>query len=90
MLQAPIDRSVIHNSLRAQYATIVESPFNNINPPTGDTTVHSDNNDPNDFPMEFDTTQKIVHHHLIYLPLTSMIWKKKENPFPSRLPALVF
>ena len=56
MLQAPIDRSLIHNYLREQSLT-AESHSNNNNPSPNDTTVNSDNKDPNDLPMQFDTTE---------------------------------
>ena len=59
MLQAPIDRSVIEDYFRAQ-STILEPQSNNNNLHSnegGDTTVHNDNSDDNDFPMQFDTTE---------------------------------
>ena len=59
MLQAPIDRSVIQDCFRAQYAT-VESHSNNNNLHSNEpdnTTVQNDNNNDNDFPMQFDTTE---------------------------------
>ena len=67
----------------------VQSHSNNNNPSPNDTNVNSDNNDPNDLPMQFDTVEdrppqpNISSTHLNDL-------EKKENPFPFGLPALVF
>ena len=59
MLQAPIDRSVIQDYFSAQSSN-VESQSNNDNLHLNqgdDTTLHTNINDDNDFPMQFDTTE---------------------------------
>ena len=85
MLQAPIDRSVIHNYLREQSLT-AESHSNNNNPSPNDTNVNSDNNDTNDLPMQFDTVEdrppqpNISSTHLNNL-------EKKRKSIPVRTPS---
>ena len=85
MLQAPIDRSVIQDYFSAQSAQTsnVASQSNNDNVHVdegNETTLHTNINDDNDFPMQFDTTEdsppqpdlSSTHYNDL---------EKKENPF---------
>ena len=79
MLQAPFDRSVIHDVFRAQSSTLESQSNNNnlhSNEPDG-TTVHNDNNDAYDFPMQFDTTEDRPPQPDFSL-LILMIWERKK------------
>ena len=91
MLQDPVDRPVIQQYFRAQ-SSILESQSNNnhLHSNEGDdTTVFNDNNDDNDFPMQFDITEDrppqpdFSSTHFNDLG-------KKENPSRFRIPGLNF
>eukprot|EP00534_Pseudo-nitzschia_fraudulenta_P018240 CAMPEP_0201270684 /NCGR_PEP_ID=MMETSP0853-20130426/36347_1 /ASSEMBLY_ACC=CAM_ASM_000640 /TAXON_ID=183588 /ORGANISM="Pseudo-nitzschia fraudulenta, Strain WWA7" /LENGTH=80 /DNA_ID=CAMNT_0047577051 /DNA_START=661 /DNA_END=899 /DNA_ORIENTATION=- len=80
MLQAPIDRSVMHNYLR-EHSFTAESHSNNNNPSPNDTNVNSDNNDTNDLPMQFDTVEdRPPQHNISSTHLNDLEKKRKSIP----------